>query len=219
MTKLKLRDLTREQLEEKKTELESEIANLTKIIEVSNTTVFDLMINEIKEEMKKNVAEEEWKLLKANQRKVENFRNIENTLQNQEQLLEEKEDELEDVQSALDNYQPSLFEEQETNKPTNEDTGYRHKNQILETGDVYRSELENVTNGYWYYLIKKSQEKEDSFCIVSNFFPDEERLLQYPKNIDLLDGTEFIGNIYEDNDKETQQEIENAVNKIYTAES
>ena len=112
MAKLKLNEMTQEQLESYEKQLEQEIDSLTKVVEASNTTVFDILINEVKEEMKNNIAEEEWKVLKENQKKIESYRSIEKALQNQEDLLEKKEEELANVQDALKNYQTHLFDNQ-----------------------------------------------------------------------------------------------------------
>lgn len=69
MSKIKLNELSREQLINLQKQLEQEIENLNKVIVASNTTVFDLLINEVKKEMQDNIAEEEWKKLKENQKK------------------------------------------------------------------------------------------------------------------------------------------------------
>lgn len=103
MSKIKLNELSREQLINLQKQLEQEIENLNKVIAASNTTVFDLLINEVKKEMQDNIAEEEWKKLKENQKKIESYRSIEKTLQNQEDLLERKQEELEDIEDAIEN--------------------------------------------------------------------------------------------------------------------
>lgn len=203
MTRKTLDGMTKEQLLEREKQLSSECEQLKKVIEASNTTVFDLLIGEIKKEMEDNIAEEEWKKLKENQKKIENFRSIEKTLQNQEDLLERKEEELEDVINAIENYQMTIFDQQAEMDGQIIETEYKdNQQQHLRTGDIYKSNQENVTCGYWYYLIKKSAEKEGSFAIISNFF-EGERLLQYPKNLELLDYTHYEGNIYlQDDDQE-----------------
>lgn len=195
MSRLKLNGLSKQELIELKKQLEEEIASLKKIIEVSNTLVFDLLIKEVKKEMQENIAQEEWKRLRENQKKIESYHNIEKILQNQEELLKQKETEFEDVENALKYYQISLFEQAQENQEV-ENTGFKDKQQLeIKTGDVYKSNQPNVTNGYYYYLIKKSSEKEGSFAIISNYFEDE-RLLQYPKNLELLHFAHYEGNIY-----------------------
>ena len=203
MTKNKLEELTKEQLYQKREQLKYEIETLKNVIDASNTTVFDLLIGEVKKEMQNNIAEEEWKKLKENQKKIESYRSIEKTLQNQEDLLERKEEELEDIQNAIEFYQPSLFEQSENLDGEVIDTEFKDRQQqVLRTGDVYKSNQSNVTYGHLYFLIKKSSEKEGCFAIISNFF-EGERLLQYPKNLELLDYTHYEGNIYiQDEDQE-----------------
>lgn len=200
MAKIKLNEMTQEQLEAYEKQLEQEIDSLTKVVEASNTTVFDILINEVKEEMKSNIAEEEWKVLKENQKKIESYRSIEKALQNQEDLLEKKEEELVNVQDALKNYQTHLFD----NQPEEEsviDTGFTFGNcgQSIIVGDIYKANSSDAVGNIPYYIIKKSVELEGSFAIASNVF-EGERLLQYPANKDLLNETSYVGNIYIEDD-------------------
>lgn len=198
MSKNKLEGLTKEQLQSRAEQLEHEIETLKNVIEASNTTVFDLLIGEVKKEMQDNIAEEEWKKLKENQKKIESYRSIEKTLQNQEDLLERKEEELEDVQNAIENYQMTLFEQSETVQEIegeSENTGIAdNEGNEYKTGDVYKSE--NKEGVAEYFLVKKSAELANKFAIISNSF-ENELLLNYPQNRKHLTNAEFVGNIYE----------------------
>lgn len=194
MAKVKLNEMTQNELEAYENQLQAEIKSLTQVVEASNTTVFDILINEVKEEMRNNIAEEEWRVLKENQKKIESYRSIEKALQNQEELLTRKQDELADVQNALKNYQTHLFEPEQA-----ETTNFEYCGTPIQTGDVFKktSDSENDI----FYLVKKSVEIAGSFAIISNCF-EGERLLQYPSNLKLLEGSEFVGNIYgHDNDE------------------
>lgn len=208
MAKVRLNELSKDELIDRQQQLTSEIENLNKVIAASNTTVFDLLINEVKKEMQDNIAEEEWKKLKENQKKIESYRSIEKTLQNQEDLLDRKQEELEDVNDAIENYQPSLFEQPAQNQEIEiegeaEETGFEDsEGNAYKTGDVYTSENEEGASEY--FLVKKSAESSDKFAIISNSF-ENELLLNYPKNRELLDSADFIGNIY---DEENQEAIE-----------
>ena len=51
-----------------------------------------------------------------------------------------------------------------------------------------------------YLLVKKSNEIEGKYAVCSNFFEDE-RMLQYPANLGLLDDVDYIGNIYDENNE------------------
>lgn len=200
MAKLKLNEMTQEQLEAYEKQLEQEIDSLTKVVEASNTTVFDILINEVKEEMRNNIAEEEWKVLKENQKKIESYRSIEKALQNQEDLLDKKEEELANVQDALRHYQTHLFESQ----PEEEravDTGFTFGTcgQSIVVGDVYKARSIDVVGNPIYYIIKKSAEMEGSFAIAGTNF-DDEKLLQYPANREILETTSYVGNIYIEDD-------------------
>ncbi len=201
MSKVKLDSMTVTELETYKSQLKYEIDTLKKVIEASDSTVFDLLIDEVKKEMNANVAEEEWKKLKENQKKVESFRSIEKTLQNQENLLERKEEELELVEDKLKYYQQNLFENTEKEKEEPEYTGYSlGEDDIkleIKTGDIYEIPQDEDSEEDRFVLIKKSAEIEGSYAMLSNFF-DGERCLQYPSNFKILEEAACIGNIYED---------------------
>lgn len=195
MLKTKLNELSKKELQAKEKQLQEEVEQLNNVIKASNTPVFDLLIKKVKDEMQDNIAEEEWKKLKENQKKIESYRSIEKTLQNQEDLLEEKEDELDDVRSAIQNYQPSLFEQQQelAVEGTAEETLFKDGfDNFISTGDVYENENnEGLTE---YYLVKKSIES-DKIAIVSNAFQGE-LLLNYPKNRELIEKSDYVGNIF-----------------------
>lgn len=196
MARNKIEGLTKEQLQIKAKQLECEIETLKSVIEASNTTVFDLLINEVKKEMQANIAEEEWKKLKENQKKIESYRSIEKTLQNQEDLLERKKEELEDVQSAINCYQRTIFEAiEEIADGKSEITGFdTDDGESIQTGDIYHL-IDNPTEPERYVLIKKSSEIENSFAMISNFF-EGEKCLQYPLNRKILSRSVYVGNIY-----------------------
>ena len=85
--------LNKAQLEEERVRLTDEIEKLNKIIKASDTATFEIMIDDIKQEMLSNVKEENWKSLKMNKSKIEAFRDIVRILQNQDELLEQKQNE------------------------------------------------------------------------------------------------------------------------------
>ena len=201
MSKAKLDSMTKKELEAYKGQLKYEIDTLKKVIEASDSTVFGLLIDEVKKEMNSNVAEEEWKKLKENQKKVESFRSIEKTLQNQENLLERKEEELELVEDKLKYCQQNLFENTEKEKKEPEYTGYSlGEDDIkleIKTGDIYEIPQDEDNEEDRFVLIKKSAEIEGSYAMLSNFF-NGELCLQYPSNFKILEEAACIGNIYED---------------------
>lgn len=146
--------------------------------------------------MRNNIAEEEWKVLKENQKKIESYRSIEKALQNQEELLDRKQEELADVQNALKNYQIHLFEKQTEQAET---TNFEYCGTPIQTGDIFKKTSEGEDD--IFYLVKKSVEIADSYAIVSNFF-EGERCLQYPSNFKILTDSEFVGNIYGQDNEE-----------------
>lgn len=90
--------LTKEELEEKRDCLNIEIEQLEKIIAASDTSTFEIIISNIKSEMNSNIKEEDWKSLKQNKNKIEEFRKVARIIQNQSELLNKKRKELEDTE-------------------------------------------------------------------------------------------------------------------------
>lgn len=204
-------DLSYEQLQEKEKELTEEIKKMELLINSSDTSTFEIMINNVKEEMQRNIYEEDWKALKNNKNKIEKFRDVVKIIQNQEELLDEKKEELEDIQLRLQYQQRSLLDDLTTPK----ETGFTFDNgDSISTGDVYSNTKE--TGEIEYFAVKESSEVDGAFCIVSNAF-DGERMLQYPQNLNLLKQAKtYIGNIYiEDSDRESAV---NALNIILGSE-
>lgn len=180
-------NITRESLEERKNELQEECEKLHKIISASDTSTFEIMIEDIKKEMMKNIAEENWKILKQNKNKVEKFRDIVKIIQNQDELLQSKQDEMEEIQWKLDHWQKNFFEGEE--KPIEQeivDTGYLiREGEHLYVGDVYRDEKPNADGVTNFYAVVHSEDLADSFALVSTAY-EGERLLQYPSNQKIL---------------------------------
>ena len=187
--------LTINELEEKKKRLIDEIARLKNFIESSDTSTFEIMIDDIKKQMHSNIAEEDWKSMKVNKGKIEEIRNVAKIIQNQSNLLEEKQDELDDVEWELKHYQTNLFEQAQQEEQNVEYTGIFVNGNELRIGDVFAPLGDNL-----YLLVKKSNEIEGKYAVCSNFFEDE-RMLQYPANLGLLDDVDYIGNIYDENNE------------------
>lgn len=180
------------ELEEKKKQLIDEIERLKSFIESSDTSTFEIMIDDIKKQMHNNITEEDWKSMKVNKGKIEEIRNVAKIIKNQSNLLEEKQDELDDVEWELKHYQTNLFEQAQQNEQTAEFTGIIVNDNEIRVGDVFAPLGENL-----YLLVKKSNDIEGKYAVCSNFFEDE-RMLQYPANLALLDDVDYIGNIYDD---------------------
>ena len=191
------------QLIQKKKQLTEEIETLKNVIDASNTPVFDLLINEVKKDMEDNIAEEDWKTLKQNQKKIEAYRNVEKIIQNQTDLLERKQEELEETQEQLDNYQTSIFELEARF------TTYQTKDeQDIRTGDVY--ETKNNDGTYDFCMVKESDEDESKFVIISTT-NSEDLGLQYPKNREILDVYTYVGNVYINDEYQGKDAYDRAV--------
>lgn len=183
---------TLEELEENYAQLEKEVAKIKAIIGASDTSTFEIFIEQIKEEMIDNVKEEDFKTLKQNKLKVEKFREIIKIIQNQTKLLETKTAEMKDLKWKIDHFQQPLpLEIPQQGEAV--DTGFTYDTCPIMTGDVFKKTSEGETD--IYYLVKKSVEIADSYAIISNFF-EGERCLQYPSNFKILDNADPIGNIY-----------------------
>jgi len=181
--------LTKEQLEQKKQSLEREIVALESAVTASDSHAFDLLIADIKRDMEDDIAEENWKSLKINQKKIESYREVENIIASQADLLEDKREELADTNYQLEHFQLSFDLEGMDSGDGNKKTGVVVEPiGELEVGDVLTKEQDS-------YLVKQSAEMEGKFALIGTGF-DDEKLLQYPATLKLLEGAEYVGNIF-----------------------
>lgn len=197
------KQLTMEELELKKEQLQEEIKSLESVKDAADTNGFDLITSQIKKEMEHDIAVEDWKSLKSNQKKVEAFCQVISYIESLDDILDEKRDELDDVVYDMEHYQLTLDDVQPVEQDGIICTGICLKNgDELETGDIYKTVLKDKETGESidrYYLIKKSAESDDKFAILSSC-EEGELLLNYPANVKLIDNaTEYIGNIYIEN--------------------
>lgn len=190
---------TLEDLEREYAQLEQEVQKIKAIIDASDTSTFEIFIEQIKEEMIDNVKEEDFKTLKQNKLKVEKFREIIKIIQNQTKLLEQKTAEMKDLQWKIEHFQQSLpleIPEQAV------ETGFSleindNETHDIKTGDVFK--FKDLNDEFaTFYLVKKSAEMEGSFAIISHAL-EGERCLQYPSNFKLIEKAKYIGNIYDEN--------------------
>jgi len=182
-----------ELLEQKKT-LEGEIERLQKIIDASSETTFDIIIDDLKQQMIQNVEGEHWSNVKSCIKEVDSVNGTRNFIQKQSELLNRKQEELEELSEKIDNYQPSLFEQSEKEVYSAIDTGFTLPDgEPIETGDIYKFKEPNsdIVN---FYVVTQAK-GEGKFAVIGNTI-DEELLLNYPKNRELLENAKYIGNIY-----------------------
>lgn len=187
---------TREELQKKQQQLTEEVEKLEVLITSSDTSTFEIIIENIKEEMYKNIAEEDWKGLKNNKAKVEKFREVVKIVQNQQELLDEKKEELEDIEWKLNHIQGNLFDSQpeSTNKTHYDGTE-------IYVGDVYSNNLEDGTVTYLYII--KSTEKANEYAYLSNAEYGEKLLNNIQKLANVRQMENYVGNVFiNDSDKE-----------------
>lgn len=190
--------MSKRELVAKIREVKREIEELNRIVNIGNLESFELIISKIKEDIIRNVNEEDFKAAKKNMGKINKMRDFTDYIEKQKDIIEQKEDELEELQYQYDNYQMNMFEEYSEEEGEPEDTEIRHNNKMLRTGDVYAGAKENK-----YLLVVHSKEMADKFALVTNYL-EGEHLLQYPKNQELLTGAVYLGNIYFKTDKKAQ---------------
>lgn len=184
----------RELLKQKET-LEGEIERLQKIIDASSETTFDIIIDDLKQQMIQNVEGEHWSNVKSCIKEVDSVNGTRNFIQKQSELLSRKQEELKELSEKIDNYQPSLFEQPENEECSAIDTGFTLQDfeTPIETGDIYKFKEPNSDIINYYVVIQAKN--EGKFAIIGNNI-DEELLLNYPKNRELLEKAKYIGNIY-----------------------
>lgn len=183
----------RELLKQKET-LKGEIERLQKIIDASSETTFDIIIDDLKQQMIQNVEGEHWSNVKSCIKEVDSVNGTRNFIQKQSELLSRKQEELKELSKKIDNYQPSLFEQPENENGPAIDTGfYLPDGEPIETGDIYISE--NSDSGELSYYVVIIAKDVGKYAVIGNTI-DGELLLNYPKNRELLENAEYIGNIY-----------------------
>ncbi len=204
------KQLTMEELGLKKEQLQEEIASLVSVKDAADTNGFDLITSQIKKNMEHDIAVEDWKSLKSNQKKVEAFCQVISYIESLDDILKQKRDELDDVEYDINHYQ--LTTDDIPKQPQNDNgkicTGIYLKNgDELETGDIYKTVLKDKETGETidrYYLVKKSAESDDKFAILSSY-EEGELLLNYPANVKMLDNADiYIGNIYTANAEQNE---------------
>lgn len=183
-----------ELLEQKKT-LEGEIERLQKIIDASSETTFDIIIDDLKQQMIQNVEGEHWSNVKSCIKEVDSVNGTRNFIQKQSELLSRKQKELKDLSEKIDNYQPSLFEQPENEECSAIDTGFTLQDfeTPIETGDIYKFKEPNSDIVNFYVVIQAKN--VGKYAVIGNTI-DGELLLNYPKNRELLENAKYIGNIY-----------------------
>ena len=205
---------TKEELIEQQEQLKSEIERLQKIIDASSETTFEIIIEDLKQQMIENVQEEHWSNVKSCIKEVDSVNGTKNFITKQSELLNRKREELEEVKTQIDNYQPTLFEQSENEEskiaPTNIISPDKRP---IRTGDVFMSTDKCRADGEQiYYAVIESCVK-NKFIIISNSYKDDDKLLHL--NLDILKDTEYVGNAYVETDNvNTITNAKWALNKI-----
>lgn len=186
--------LTKEELEQKKKELEGDIERLKKIIKASDKTTFEIIIEDLKRQMHDNVDNESWALLKSCIKEVDNVKGTQDFIEKQSTLLSKKESELEEIINQINNYQPSIFEQNYDKDAKAVPTGFKNGDSSIVFGDVYKSKKESVEP--IYYLVRKSETQKDKAAVISSTDSKNEMFLNFPKTLQIIIESEYIGNVY-----------------------
>lgn len=204
--------MSRQELVVKIRNIRREIEELERITSIGNLESFELIISKIKDDIIRNINEEDFKAAKNNMAKINKMRDFTDYIEKQTDVIEQKERELKELQYQLDNYQMNMFEEYSEDENEPEDTGIKRNNKMLRTGDIYASvaggESERVEQDSLYFMVVRSKEMPDKFALVTNYL-EGEYLLQYPKNQELLEGMAYLGNIYFQGDKKAREGFDN----------
>ena len=131
--------MSRQELVAKIRDVKREIKELESITSIGNLESFELIVSKIKEDIIRNINEEDFKAAKNNMAKVNKMRDFTDYIEKQQDIIEQKEHELEELEYQLDNYQMNMFEEYSEDENEPEDTGIKRNNKMLRTGDVYAS--------------------------------------------------------------------------------
>ena len=108
--------MTKDELIKQKEELKSEIERLQKIIDASSETTFDIITDDLKQQIIEAVENEEWSEVKSGIKEISAVNGTKDFISRQSVLITKKKEELEDIETQIKNFQPSLFE-QDGKKP------------------------------------------------------------------------------------------------------
>lgn len=175
---------------------ENELPSLLKIAEISEHEGLEIAFNELTEKCCSYIKLRNFKTGKDELKALEVVNNFKRYLDATKERIEQIKDKIAQLKIELTKCQLSLFDEQNVQKcPTN----IFHNERELWTGDVFE------THDKDYHFIIEAETSKGKFAIVSTAFK-EEMLLSYPKNREILNGTAFIGNLFDD--EKLQQFIE-----------
>ena len=170
--------------------LQAELPLVQKIAEIAEHEGLKLALDRLTEECCACVKSKCYKTSKDTIKTLEVINNFKEYLERQAEYARRIEIRLAEYRIDLTKCQLSLFEEENAAKIN---TGFEYKGQHLFTGDAFE------TSQREYLLISESEQTPNSYCITGTAFT-EELLLQYPKNREILKGTCYLGNLFE-NDK------------------
>ena len=170
--------------------LMAELPLVQKIAELAEHEGLKIAFDELTEECCACIKAKTYKQSKDTIRTLEVINNFKEYLKMQVERAKRIEAQIAERRIDLTKCQLSLFED-ENNAKIN--TGFSYGTQQLFTGDAFE------TPSREYLLISESEQIPNSYCITGTAFT-EELLLQYPKNREILKGTCYLGNLFE-NDK------------------
>jgi len=102
--------MTKEELIKQKEELENSVERLQKIIDASSETTFEIIIEDLKQQMIENVEAEHWSGIKSCIKEIDSVNGTKNFILKQSELLNRKKQELEEINDKINNYQSSIFD-------------------------------------------------------------------------------------------------------------
>jgi hypothetical protein len=204
---------TKQQLIEEAQEVQEDIDRLQKIVDASSETTFEIILEDLKDQMIENVNMEAWSTLKSNIKEVDSIKGTQDFIAKQSTLLNKKKEELKELNDQINHYQGGLFDNLLDKQVKAEPTGFKKGDMTISLGDVYHltPQTDNPNEHDVYYLIVKT--KKHKYAFVTSVDSTCELELQYPANLLVISRAEYVGNIHiEDCDHEKAME---AFNLIY----
>lgn len=168
--------------------LTAELPLVKKVAEISEHEGLEIAYNELTEKCCARVKAKSYKESKDSIKSLEIINNFQNYLNEQSERARRIEYRIEELKIELTKCQLSLFDDNE--KKIN--TGIQFNNRDIYTGDVF--ELPDKS----YLIIAASSEHPTNFAITGTAF-EEELLLQYPKNREILCNAIYLDNLFENN--------------------
>ncbi len=169
--------------------LTSELPLVKKIAEISEHEGLEIAFNELTDNCCCAIKSKNYKSSKAITKSLEAVNNFKKYIDEQAERANRIEAKIAELRIELTRCQLSLFAEKNEQKIA---TGITYNKRELFSGDTFETSKHD-----YLLIIEATTTKTPNFAIISTKF-EEEMLLSYPQNLEILKDTAYLGNIFDD---------------------